>query len=56
MDQADSKRLEALKRDKADNERALSHAIFMSHAEALQRAIRSQEAAIESLEARLRAN
>lgn len=56
MDKSDIKRLEALKRDKADNERALSHAIFAGEADRLQWAIRSQEAAIESLEARLRAS
>lgn len=50
MDNADIKRLASLKRDKARNEEALANAIFESHAHALQRAIRSQERAIERLE------
>lgn len=51
MDQADIKRLAALKRDKARNEEALANAIFESLAHDLQRAIRSQERAIARLEA-----
>ena len=47
---SDVTRLESLKRDKADNEKALATAIFDSHAKALQRAIDSQERAIARLE------
>ena len=52
MDKADATRLEALKRDKAENEKALASSIFPSHAESLQTAIRSQERAIARLEAK----
>ena len=51
MDKSDIKRLESLKRDKAQNEEALANAIFESHAHNLQRAISSQERAIAKLEA-----
>jgi hypothetical protein len=50
MNKLDAQRLEALKRDKAENEKALAGAIFASHADRLQRAIRSQERAIARLE------
>ena len=50
MNKLDAIRLEALKRDKADNEKALANAMFPSHADRLQTAIRSQERAIANLE------
>lgn len=50
MDKLDTIRLEALKREKAENEKALMNAMFPNHAERLQTAIRSQERAIARLE------
>jgi len=52
MDKADATRLEALKRDRAENEKALANAVFFDHAHRLQAAIRSQDRAIARLEAK----
>ena len=50
MDKADAHRLEAVKRDKRENEEALARALFPDHADRLQRAIRSQDREIARLE------
>lgn len=50
MDKTDINRLASLKRDMRGNKEALARAIFASHADRLQTAIRSQERAIANLE------